>query len=134
MQYIEISFAPCMTWMDTRIDVNLSNANDDMKDGSQTPYINLPSSTEDSTIWIPDICKVRAYNFWSFNPLKVIIIIFRHVELKKNSDSSIKMGALLHESLQRWKNKYMCPGYCTNWVSYEFPEISGKYKQQVLGC
>ena len=62
LQYIEISFAPCMTWMDTRIDVNLSNANDDMKDGSQTPYINLPSSTEDSTIWIPDICKVTAYN------------------------------------------------------------------------
>ena len=54
-----------MTWMDTRIDVNLSNANDDNVDktGTETPYINLPSSTEDSSIWIPDICKVRAYNF-----------------------------------------------------------------------
>ena len=56
-----------MTWMDNRIDVNLSNANDDMKDGSQTPHINLPSSTEDSSIWIPDICKKKS-GLTAFDP------------------------------------------------------------------
>ena len=61
LQYIEILFGLALSWLERRIDLNLTNADPHFVtsgklNGETTTFINLPTASKEFWIWIPDIC------------------------------------------------------------------------------